>query len=78
VDPGFISRLRAGTARPSLDTYARLATALGADLSVHIYPNTGPGIRDRHQACILEALLAGLHTRWQPFTEVAVRRPSRY
>ncbi|MEW6225706.1 MAG: helix-turn-helix transcriptional regulator [Chloroflexota bacterium] len=77
IDSGFLARILAGAVRPSLDTYARLTTALGADLSTHAYPNTGPAIRDRHQARILEALLAGLHPRWRAFTEVAVRRPSR-
>jgi len=56
---------------------ARLAVALGADLSVRLYPNTGPLIRDRHQARIAECLLAGRHPRWQPFGEVRVLRPSR-
>lgn len=77
VDPGFLCRIEQGTERPSLETYARLAAALGADLSVRLYPNTGPVIRDRHQARILEALLALLHPRWRALPEIAVRRPSR-
>lgn len=77
VDAGFLSRIRAGTARPRLETYASLAAALGADLSTRLYPNTGPGIRDRHQALMLEVLLEILHPRWHPYTELAVRRPSR-
>lgn len=56
---------------------ARLALALGADLSRRLYPNTGPLIRDRHQAPIAEALLAIAHPRWQRFAEVAVWQPSR-
>ena len=77
VPQAYISRILAGETRPSLETYARITAALGADLTVRIYPNTGPGIRDRHQARILEALLSILHPRWHPFTEVVVRRPSR-
>jgi transcriptional regulator with XRE-family HTH domain len=77
MDSGSLARILAGTVRPSVDTYARLATALGADLSSRLYPNTGPAIRDRHQAPMLEALLTVLHPRWSPFTEVAVWRPSR-
>jgi len=60
-----------------MDTYAKLALALGSDLSARLYPNTGPSIRDRHQARMLEALLAQLHPRWRAYPEVAVRRPSR-
>jgi transcriptional regulator with XRE-family HTH domain len=77
VDSGFLARILAGTVRPSLDTYARLTTTLGADLHARVYPNTGPAIRDRHQARILESLLGAIHPRWRAFTEVAVRRPAR-
>ena len=77
VDPAFLRRLEDGGERPSLETYARLAVPLGADLSAHLYPNTGPTIRDRHQARILEWLLAEVHPRWRRFTEIGVRHPVR-
>ena len=44
---------------------------------MRLYPNTGPAIHDRHQAPILECLLRERHPRWRPFTEIAVRHPSR-
>jgi hypothetical protein len=77
VPSSFLSRVFAGTARPSLETYARLTAALGADLSARVYPNTGPSIRDRHQSGIIEATLEASHPRWRRFTEVGVRRPAR-
>jgi transcriptional regulator with XRE-family HTH domain len=77
VNRGFLCRIEHGTEHPSIETYARLAAALGADLHVRLYPNTGPAIRDRYQAGILEALLSNLHPRWRAYTEVAVRKPSR-
>jgi transcriptional regulator with XRE-family HTH domain len=77
VPPSFVGRIFAGQARPSIETYARLTEALGADLNARIYPNTGPAIRDRHQARILEAILAIVAPRWHRLTEVAVRRPAR-
>ena len=67
VDAGYLWRIEAGTERPSLEIYARLANALGADLAARLYPNTGPTIRDRHQAGILEALLSDLHSRRTPY-----------
>jgi transcriptional regulator with XRE-family HTH domain len=70
-------RIMAGKAKPSIETYAKLAIPLGADLAARLYPNTGPQIGDRHQAAILEALLRELHPRWRPHTEVLVRRPER-
>ncbi len=72
----FVWRIANGTAHPSLETYALLAAALGADPVARLYPTTGPLIRDRHQAPILEALLQALDPRWEPFPEARVRRPA--
>lgn len=77
VDASFMRRIEAGKQGASLDTYARLAVVLGADLSVRFYPTTGATIRDRHQSAIAEALLGIAHPRWVQFAEIAVRRPSR-
>ena len=77
VPGSYVRRIVAGTARPSIETYAKLAVPLGADLATRLYPNTGPLIRDRHQARIVEALLGQLHPRWRATTEVGVTRPAR-
>lgn len=77
VDPAYLRRIEHGKASPTVETYARLAIALGDDLALRLYPNTGPTIRDRHQAAIAEALLAHAHPRWRSNLEIAVRRPSR-
>lgn len=77
VSPGYLAEILAGMARPSRETLARLAVPLGADLSVRLYPNTGPTIRDRHQARILEALLTLLGGNWRPYAEVMVWKPVR-
>ncbi|HEX5826970.1 MAG TPA: helix-turn-helix transcriptional regulator [Candidatus Limnocylindrales bacterium] len=72
-----LSRIFAGDLHPSIETYARLAAALGADLATRLYPTTGPAIRDGHSVAILEAVLQDLHRRWHPYPEVRVWRPSR-
>lgn len=77
VPQSVISRFEAGRTTPDIETLARLAVALGSDLSVRLFPNTGPAIRDRHQTPIAQALLAGLHPRWKSWVEVGVRRPVR-
>jgi transcriptional regulator with XRE-family HTH domain len=77
VDESYLRRIEVGDASPSIDTYARLASALGSDLSLRLYPNTGPTIRDRHQARIAEALLAIVHPSHTAYLEIAVRQPSR-
>jgi transcriptional regulator with XRE-family HTH domain len=73
----YVGRILAGSASPTLEAYQRLASALGADLSTRLYPNTGPAIRDRLAAPMLELLLAETHPRFARYTEVGVRRPSR-
>jgi transcriptional regulator with XRE-family HTH domain len=77
VEQGYLRRIEDGRARASIDTYAKIALALGSDLSSRIYPNTGPAIRDRFQAPMLEALIRQAHARWRPYPEVAVRHPAR-
>ena len=77
VAAGFLSHVERGERQPSLAVMESLASALGADLSVHLYPNTGPTIHDRLQGPMVESLLFELHRRWQRFVEVVVRRPSR-
>ena len=77
IDPSYLYRILAGKSEPSDAVRARLAVALGADLSMRLYPNTGPLVRDRHQARMTELLLAEHHPRWRPFAEVRVLRPSR-
>jgi len=75
--PSVVSKLEGGSTEPSLETYARVAAALGADLAARVYPNTGPAVHDRHQLALADLLLAQVQPRWQPFPEVAVRRPVR-
>jgi transcriptional regulator with XRE-family HTH domain len=77
IDLSYLCRIEDGRERPTIDVLVRIAMILGADLSARLYPNTGPAIRDRHQARILEALLEQLHPRWRGHPEVAVRQPSR-
>lgn len=77
IDDAYLGRIEDGNERPSIETYVRVGRVLGADLSARYYPNTGPAIRDRLSAPMLEALISMLDPRWHPFTEVAVRKPSR-
>jgi transcriptional regulator with XRE-family HTH domain len=77
ISPSYLSAIEAGHAVPSLHVLNRIALPLGADLSLKLYPNTGPRIRDRISARMLEPLLRGLHPRWRPSLEVPVRRPAR-
>ena len=77
ISPGHISAIEAGTAEPSVGVILAISLALGCDLSVRLFPNTGPRIRDRLQVPMGEALLALLHGRWQRRPEVPVYRPVR-
>ena len=62
--------LRSRCSRPS-------RRSLGADLSVRLYPNTGPIVRDHIQARMVEELLRIAHPRWRRMTEVPVYKPAR-
>ena len=73
----YLSKIEAGGAEPSPTALLAVAAALGADLSIRVFPNTGPRIRDRFQVAMTEALLAMLHPRWQATPEVPVYRPVR-
>jgi transcriptional regulator with XRE-family HTH domain len=78
VDPSLITKVERLAVLPTVETYARICAALGADLHARIYPNTGPPIHDRHQAPIAELVLELAHPdRWRASAEVGVRRPSR-
>jgi transcriptional regulator with XRE-family HTH domain len=77
ISQGHLSAMEAGTARPSLEAVLAIAAALGCDLSVRLFPNTGPRIRDRLQVAMSEALIDLLHPRWKPHPEVPVYRPVR-
>ena len=77
VSAAHLSEIEGGDARPSTEVLNRIAIALGADLSVRLYPNTGPPLRDRNQSRMLEALLRILHPRWRATLEVPVHRPAR-
>ena len=70
IDRSHVTRIEAGTTQASLETLVAIATALGADVSVRLYPGRGLGITDRHQAPMIECLLGQLGSVWRPHLEV--------
>jgi transcriptional regulator with XRE-family HTH domain len=77
IAQAHLSRIERGLAEPSFAVLEAIAAMLGANLSVRLLPTTGPMIRDRIQASIVEALLRDLHPSWKRIVEVTVRRPVR-
>ena len=77
LHPSHLPRLEAGERQPSLDSLVAVAAAMGHDVSIRLYPGTGPRVRDHIQVRMIEALLASLHPRWIARLEVAVYRPVR-
>jgi transcriptional regulator with XRE-family HTH domain len=77
VHPSHIARIESAQTRPSVEVLTAIGIALGADLSVRYFPGSGPRIRDRFQAAMVEELLRRLDTRWSVELEVPIRRPSR-
>lgn len=77
IDAGYLSQLFAGTRSPSTAVLVALTSVLGADLSIRVYPTTGPTVRDAIQARIGEELLRIAAPTWQRSIEVPVVRPAR-
>ncbi len=77
VSNGYLSQVIGRSREPSIAVLTALATALGGDLSLRVYPSTGPRLRDGVQARIVEELLRIAATSWRASVEVPVHRPSR-
>lgn len=77
VHHSYVTLIEDGRREAGYEALAAIGAVLGADLSVRMFPTTGPAIHDRTQALMGEALLKALHGRWIPSPEVPVLRPAR-
>lgn len=77
VSQAHVSMVLAGEREPSIAVLTALTEALGADLSIRVYPGTGPKLRDGIQARIVEELLRLTAPNWRRSVEVPVTRPAR-
>lgn len=77
VNQSHLSRIETGLAEPSILVLRRLATVLGADLAVRVYPNTGPRIRDRLSVPMTNELLRVTRAHWAARLELPVYQPVR-
>jgi transcriptional regulator with XRE-family HTH domain len=77
VHPSVIARAETGEGNLTLQTLAKVATALGSEASLRLYPATGPRVRDHLQVRMIETLLEQLDPRWRARLEVPVYRPVR-
>jgi transcriptional regulator with XRE-family HTH domain len=77
IDPSHLALIERGEREASLAVLIAIGRVLGLDLSVRLFPTTGPRIHDRIQAAIVEALLREAHAAWRRLVEVPVWRPAR-
>jgi transcriptional regulator with XRE-family HTH domain len=77
IDHGHLSLIERGLREPSLAVLIAVADAIGGNVSIRLYPGTGPRLRDPIQARITEALVRILDPRWTRLLEVPVHRPAR-
>jgi hypothetical protein len=77
IDRTFYGRIEAGLAHLSLESLVAVATAMGVDVSIRLYPGRGPRLTDRHSARMIELTVRGLAPVWRPHLEVRVERPVR-
>jgi transcriptional regulator with XRE-family HTH domain len=71
VSASAIGRIETAAFEPDLETLLRVASVLGNDVSVRLFPSGAP-IRDRFQAPMLEAFLAVVDANWDRHVEVPV------
>ena len=76
ISQPYLAAIEVGSAVASLEVLQAVAAALGGDASLRFFPGTGPRLRDRFQAPMVEAFLRVLHPRWQRFPEQPVHRPA--
>ena len=77
VTPAYVSAIEAGSEHPNSLVLMRLATVLGADLSIKLFANTGPLLRDHLQLPMTEELMRVTELAWRRHPEVAVYKPVR-
>jgi transcriptional regulator with XRE-family HTH domain len=77
VSQAHVSQVLAGEREPSIAVLTALTEALGADLSIRVYPGTGPKLRDGIQARIVEELLRTVAPIWRRSVEVPLTQPAR-
>ncbi|HEY4189726.1 MAG TPA: helix-turn-helix transcriptional regulator [Candidatus Limnocylindrales bacterium] len=77
LDRSWLSKAESGDANLTIEALAKIATVLGVEASLRLYPATGPRLHDHTQVTLIEALLALLHARWRARLEVPVYRPAR-
>lgn len=77
ISQAHLARIEAGGVHAAIETLERVCLALDADLRLSVYPNSGPRLRDRFQARMIEALLRDVGTWWRWYPEVLVSRPVR-
>jgi transcriptional regulator with XRE-family HTH domain len=77
ISPGHLCAIEKGTEHPSTPVLLRIATMLGADLSIKLFANTGPLVRDHLSLPMGEELLRVTEAAWRRHPEVAVYKPVR-
>jgi transcriptional regulator with XRE-family HTH domain len=77
IHPTHLRLIEEGQRDASASVLGRIAAALGSDYSRRLFPSSGPPIRDRFQARMVEAFLRELPPGWTRSVEVAVHRPVR-
>jgi DNA-binding XRE family transcriptional regulator len=72
VSRSVICELEQGDPTASLTVWSRVASTLGCDLRLSIYPSSRPLIHDAAHARLIERLLRLCHARWRPIVEAPV------
>src|SRR5262245_18823047 len=77
IGPNTFVALERDDREPTIEVLARLAAALGGELSLRFHPGTGPLVGDHLQAAMVQALMRSLGAPWSAQLEVPVWTPAR-
>lgn len=77
IHPSYLRLIELGKRDATAQVLSRIAATLGADIGLRVFPRSGPVLRDRFQARMIEALLQLLPDDWTCYPEVPVSRPVR-
>lgn len=76
IGPNTFIAIEREDREPTIEVLARLAAALGGELSLRYHPGTGPLVRDHLQAAMVETLIRELGPSWLAEPEVPVWTPT--
>jgi transcriptional regulator with XRE-family HTH domain len=72
VSQPFVSMIEHGLRVPDIETACTLATAVGHEISLRLFPMHGVSLRDSGQLGLAQVIVEAAHKAWHPGLEVPI------